>query len=152
MYYYADGDVYQGHWKNSKREGKGVYTWKSGRKYEGEYVQDSRNGLGTMYFPDEFHFECNWQKGKPLDKNVSVHPFAKDRSQRDLCTANGSYHPQYFHTCTTCQRTYCCVCIRNCHLASDHNIEEEWLSEDICGCWNTTDCKCQHPSKRLKMC
>jgi hypothetical protein len=28
--------------------GKGVFTWKDGRKYEGEYVDDKKQGKGTF--------------------------------------------------------------------------------------------------------
>ena len=31
MYYY-NGDLYEGDWINDKREGQGTYTWKNGSK------------------------------------------------------------------------------------------------------------------------
>lgn len=36
--------------------GKGVYTWKDGRKYEGEYINDKKHGNGvyTWYFKYKF--------------------------------------------------------------------------------------------------
>jgi len=160
LYYYVGGDIYSGYWKNSKREGRGVYTWKNGRKYEGEYIQDSRNGLGTMFFPDGFHFETTWEKGKPLEKEVSVHPLVKERIAQGACTSDTKdcYYPQYFHTCTACQRTYCYSCKDTCHNTlgtQDHISHEEWLCEDDCYCKGRDDCEAKKedqepPTKRQK--
>lgn len=33
---HADGDVYDGEWKNDKANGKGTYVHVNGAKYEGE--------------------------------------------------------------------------------------------------------------------
>lgn len=33
-------------------DGKGVYTWKDGRKYEGEYKNDKKEGYGELTWPD----------------------------------------------------------------------------------------------------
>ena len=32
--------------------GNGVYTWKDGRKYDGEYYNDKKHGLGTYTWAD----------------------------------------------------------------------------------------------------
>lgn len=32
--------------------GKGVYTWKDGRRYEGEYVNDKKQGWGQYIWAD----------------------------------------------------------------------------------------------------
>lgn len=37
---HADGDVYEGDWKDDKAHGKGVYTHVDGSKYEGEWYED----------------------------------------------------------------------------------------------------------------
>lgn len=29
-------------------EGKGVFTWSDGRKYEGEYIDDKKHGFGIF--------------------------------------------------------------------------------------------------------
>ena len=36
----------------NKMHGKGVFTWKDGRKYEGEYVNDLKEGRGIFSRPD----------------------------------------------------------------------------------------------------
>ncbi len=37
VYTYADGDKYDGEWKNDKREGKGVHTYANGRSFLQNY-------------------------------------------------------------------------------------------------------------------
>jgi hypothetical protein len=33
-------------------EGRGVFEWPDGRKYEGEYRDDKKEGKGIFYWPD----------------------------------------------------------------------------------------------------
>ena len=37
---HADGDVYDGEWKNDKANGKGTYIHVNGAKYEGDWEND----------------------------------------------------------------------------------------------------------------
>ena len=32
--------------------GRGVYYWKDGRKYDGEYINDKKHGFGIYTWPD----------------------------------------------------------------------------------------------------
>ena len=32
--------------------GKGIFTWLDGRKYEGDYVKDLKDGNGMFVWPD----------------------------------------------------------------------------------------------------
>lgn len=32
--------------------GQGIYSWPDGRKYDGEYLDDLKNGFGSYYWPD----------------------------------------------------------------------------------------------------
>jgi hypothetical protein len=45
--YYANGDKYDGEWKDSKREGKGVQYFAVGTKYDGEWENDKMSGKGN---------------------------------------------------------------------------------------------------------
>ena len=45
-----DGSSYTGEWKDSKKNGSGVFTWPDGRRYEGGYINDMRDGYGTYYW------------------------------------------------------------------------------------------------------
>jgi hypothetical protein len=42
------GKVYDGEWKNNKMNGKGTLTWADGKKYEGNFVEDKRDGHGKL--------------------------------------------------------------------------------------------------------
>ena len=44
--------------------GKGVFEWPDGRKYEGEFVDDHREGQGIHVWPDGSKYEGGWLKGK----------------------------------------------------------------------------------------
>jgi hypothetical protein len=43
-----DGDKYQGYFSNSKKNGKGTYTWSDGAKYEGEWKDGQYHGYGVL--------------------------------------------------------------------------------------------------------
>lgn len=44
--------------------GKGNFTWSDGRKYEGNYVDDKKDGYGVFTWPDGRKYEGNWSNGK----------------------------------------------------------------------------------------
>eukprot|EP01084_Bolivina_argentea_P298976 515334_1 len=44
-YTFANGDEYDGEWKNGAMDGQGIYTYKkSGNIYEGEWKENKKNG------------------------------------------------------------------------------------------------------------
>jgi hypothetical protein len=45
-------------------QGKGVFTWPDGRKYEGEYLNDKKHGFGIFTFKDGRVYEGEWENGK----------------------------------------------------------------------------------------
>ena len=50
-YYYANGNIFEGIWKNDKKEGYGVYSYlTTGEKYEGDWMQGEKHGQGTFHF------------------------------------------------------------------------------------------------------
>ena len=47
VYYYENGDKYDGNWKNDKKEGKGYYFYnQTGEVYKGNFNNDLPNGMG----------------------------------------------------------------------------------------------------------
>lgn len=44
--------------------GHGVLTWPDGRRYEGAFEKDQREGLGTMIWPDGRKYVGPWHLGK----------------------------------------------------------------------------------------
>ena len=44
--------------------GYGVYTWKDGRRYEGQYERDRKHGMGVYMWADGRKYEGMWMNGK----------------------------------------------------------------------------------------
>ena len=44
---HANGDVYQGEWKDGKAHGNGVFIDTKGSLYEGDWVEDLQQGKGV---------------------------------------------------------------------------------------------------------
>lgn len=44
--------------------GSGICRWADGRRYEGEYANDERNGQGTIYYPDGTSKSGIWKDGQ----------------------------------------------------------------------------------------
>ena len=40
IYYYNNGDRYEGDFRNHKKEGKGIYYYNDGDRYEGDFRND----------------------------------------------------------------------------------------------------------------
>ena len=43
--------------------GVGVFEWKDGRRYEGEYLNDKKEGYGVYSWPDGRRYEGYWRDG-----------------------------------------------------------------------------------------
>ena len=44
--------------------GRGVFCWPDGRKYEGEYADDHKHGYGVFTWPDGKKYDGEWVDGK----------------------------------------------------------------------------------------
>lgn len=44
--------------------GKGIYTWKDGRKYIGDYLYDKKHGHGIYLWTDNRSYIGSWKYGK----------------------------------------------------------------------------------------
>ena len=53
--------------------GKGSMEWMGGRKYEGEFKDDLRDGIGKLTTEDGKIFEGIWNKGKFLQDGSINH-------------------------------------------------------------------------------
>ena len=42
----------------------GFYQWADGRSYEGQYVDDKKQGSGKYTWPDGRYYDGDWQDGK----------------------------------------------------------------------------------------
>jgi hypothetical protein len=54
---YANGDLYQGDWMNDKKNGNGNMTYANGDLYHGEWMNDKRNGNGNSILFQQFIHE-----------------------------------------------------------------------------------------------
>jgi hypothetical protein len=43
--------------------GEGVYTWKDGRRYEGQFDKNQFHGKGKIYMPNNIILEGIWVNG-----------------------------------------------------------------------------------------
>ena len=54
-YFYADGDVYVGSWRNDERHGRGIMTYSRSEsdivqeKYDGEFAEGKMSGRGCYW-------------------------------------------------------------------------------------------------------
>ena len=64
---YADGGVYEATWENGVPRGKGRWLTPHGAVYEGEFVNEKRDGWGTYTFADDEDegglYTGNWRAG-----------------------------------------------------------------------------------------
>lgn len=54
---WANGDVFEGTLKASKRDGRGRFTWANGNRYQGDWVDDVPTGMGVVDFANGNHYE-----------------------------------------------------------------------------------------------
>ena len=51
---------------------RGIYSWKDGRKYEGEYQYDKKQGFGIYLWIDGRRYEGYWANGKQHGKGKYI--------------------------------------------------------------------------------
>ena len=62
---WPDGRWYYGLWHANKMEGHGVYNWPDGSRYEGDFVNDLKQGCDSKYFwPDGCTYEGEYMNDK----------------------------------------------------------------------------------------
>ena len=60
-------------------EGKGVFTWLDGRRYEGDYKNDKKEGYGVFTFRDGRVYEGQWKDSKQHGRGI----FKKKNIERE---------------------------------------------------------------------
>jgi len=64
---WPDGNVYEGNWENGTQNGYGKITWSDGDVYEGNWENGARTGYGKYTWPDGSVYEGNFKNGNMSD-------------------------------------------------------------------------------------
>lgn len=60
IYFYKNGECYAGEFLNGKKEGFGIYTFLDEKNYCGDFKNDSLTGYGVMIYQGGNKYEGNW--------------------------------------------------------------------------------------------
>lgn len=69
VYIYNSGMKYEGEWKNGLRQGKGTLTYPNIYTYTGEWKNNRMDGHGTMEYY-WYRYSGNWKEGKKSGKGI----------------------------------------------------------------------------------
>ena len=64
VYTWKDGRRYEGEYQHDKKHGQGIYTWADGRKYDGPWAYGKQHGKGKYILPDGTVRIGLWDNGK----------------------------------------------------------------------------------------
>jgi len=72
---YPNLDVYEGDFLDGIREGRGVYRYAAnGDKYDGEWKQNCKHGIGKMTYNKKGEYQGYWENGRRHGEGVFVYP------------------------------------------------------------------------------
>ena len=71
--WFANGDMYKGHWKANKRDGEGILNTIDGITYQGPFLNNQLNGDVRVYDTEGGYFEGQWEKDKNVKEGIYVH-------------------------------------------------------------------------------
>jgi hypothetical protein len=66
VFTWADGNRYEGDFVGNKRTGKGTFSWANGNRYTGDFVEGKRTGKGVMTWANGQQQEGDFLDGKPV--------------------------------------------------------------------------------------
>ena len=53
-------------------EGKGIFYYNNGNKYDGEYKNNKNEGKGTFYYNDDDIYDGEWKNNKINGKGIFI--------------------------------------------------------------------------------
>jgi hypothetical protein len=68
VYAFRSGAVYAGEFRDGEIHGTGVCHYSDGRQYRGQWRHRQPDGQGTMVFPDGSQRAGRWERGQPVDE------------------------------------------------------------------------------------
>ena len=87
-YYFADLDKwYEGEFRMSNMEGRGIETWNDGRKYEGDFKNGKKDGEGTFMWPNGNKYIGSWKSDK--QHGIGIYSNTKENSKKQGEWING---------------------------------------------------------------
>ena len=87
IFYFNSGNRYEGDWRYGKQEGKGIFYWNDGNRYEGDFRNDKMEGKGIHYYKSGNRYEGDWRNDKREGKGI-VYYNNGDRSMGDYYNDN----------------------------------------------------------------
>ena len=67
IFTWPDGRKYEGDYKDDKKEGYGIFEWTDGKKYRGYWLNGKQNGEGEFYnSKNKTWKKCLVQNGKKI--------------------------------------------------------------------------------------
>ena len=73
IFYYKNGDYYEGNLLNGIKEGFGILKLKNGTIYEGDFKNNKQDGYGKLTQIDGENFNGEWKEGKIEGKGIRKH-------------------------------------------------------------------------------
>ena len=71
VYRWKHGEFYVGDWKNNKRNGQGRNVWPNNETYDGNWLNDKRNNYGVQTYPEKESKIGFWKEDKFISKNAA---------------------------------------------------------------------------------
>lgn len=81
IYTWKNGDEYIGEWVRGLKDGNGDYSWSNGSKYSGEWQADKFNGEGTFIWADGDKYFGNWLNDSREGTGVFIYANGKEELQ-----------------------------------------------------------------------
>ncbi len=73
VYNFASGSKYEGEWINGDMTGHGIYYWTNGNKYVGEFRNSSKTGHGIFYWADGDKYDGEWRNDYKTGQGIMYH-------------------------------------------------------------------------------
>ena len=68
---WPNGEAYEGEWLNEMRNGpKGKSTWNDGEMYDGDFKDNKFHGHGYMIYKDQVEYDGEWKDDMYHGKGV----------------------------------------------------------------------------------
>ncbi len=77
IFYFKNGDIYEGDYKNGFREGYGTYKYANGEKFEGDFIKGKADGFGIVYYKNGYYYKGNWKNDLKEGKGEYYNPKTK---------------------------------------------------------------------------